>query len=247
MTGNIPSSASYVDDFSFFSSSSLEYCPIDIMKSAKSSSWPLTSSAHAPKVSFQPPTVDLDELNQLLNEKIFPHYIEELKKEEYSYFFNSSQSSVKCDVRYVDKTKTVHIKCDRRVAKVLVDKFVQVEDKSPVSKAIVRLRCELTGTNNEAHITLVNNWATKNLLKSIGRLDLTERLKGNSGSMFFPVELKLFYREEREDYLLSVEGKVCEQIREKLGLKPLKWGHIHAGIVFPEDLEKLMAILKVMK
>ena len=89
-------------------------------------------------------------LNQLLNEKTFPHYIEELKKEENSYFFNSSQSAVKFDTRYVDETKTVHIKCDRRVAKVLVDKLVQVQDKYPSSKAVVRLRCELTGTNNEA-------------------------------------------------------------------------------------------------
>ena len=62
---------------------------------------------------------------------------------------------------------------------------------------MVRLRCELTGTNNEAHITLVNNGATKNLIKSIGRLELTERIKGNSGTDFFPVELKLFNREER--------------------------------------------------
>ena len=62
------------------------------------------------------------------------------------------------------------------MAKVLVDKLVQVQDKSPASKAVVRLRCELTGTNNEAHITLVNNGATKNLIKSIGRLKLTERI-----------------------------------------------------------------------
>ena len=95
---------------------------------------------------------------------------------------------VKCDTRYVDETKTVHIKCDRRVAKVLVDKLVQVQDKSPASKAVVRLRCELTGTNNEAHIMLVNNGATKNLIKSIGRLELTERIKGNSGTDFFPVD-----------------------------------------------------------
>lgn len=178
------------------------------MKSVKSSSWPLTSSVHAPKVSIQSLNINLDELNQLLNKKIFPHYIENLKKEENSYFFNSSQSSVKCDTRYVDETKTVHIKCDRRVAKVLVDKLVQVQDKSPASKAVVRLRCELTGTNNEAHITLVNNGATKNLIKSIGRLELTERIKGNSGTEFFPVELKLFHREERGDYLLGIEGKV---------------------------------------
>ena len=143
------------------------------MKSVKSSSWPLTSLVHAPKVSIQSLNINLDELNQLLNKKIIPHYIEN------SYFFNSSQSSVKCDTRYVDETKTVHIKCDRRVAKVLVDKLVQVQDKSPASKAVVRLRCELTGTNNEAHITLVNNGATKNLIKSIGRLELTERIKGN--------------------------------------------------------------------
>ena len=73
---------------------------------------------------------------------------------------------------------------------------------------MVRLRCELTGTNNEAHITLVNNGATKNLIKSIGRLELTERIKENSGTEFFPVKLKLFLREERGYYLLGIEGKV---------------------------------------
>ena len=65
----------------------------------------------------------------------------------------------------------------------------------------------------------MNNGATKNLLKSIGRLELTERIKGNSGTDFFPVELKLFHREERGDYLLGIEGKVFEQIREKFDLK----------------------------
>ena len=189
------------------------------MKSVKSSSWPLTSSVHAPKVSIQSLNINLDELNQLLNKKIIPHYIENLKKEENSYFFNSSQSSVKCDTRYVDETKTVHIKCDRRVAKVLVDKLVQVQDKYPSSKAVVRLRYELTGTNNEAHITLVNNGAMKNLIKSIGRLELTERIKGNSGTEFFPVELKLFHREERGDYLLGMEGKV--QIQKRAISQPL--------------------------
>ena len=65
----------------------------------------------------------------------------------------------------------------------------------------------------------MNNGVTKNLIKSIGRLELTERIKGNSGTEFFPVELKLFHREERGDYLLGIEGKVFEQIRENLDLK----------------------------
>ena len=50
-------------------------------------------------------------------------------------------------------------------------------------------------------------------------MELTERIKVNSGTEFFPVELKLFHRKERGDYLLGIEGKVFEQIREKLGLK----------------------------
>ena len=39
-------------------------------------------------VLIQPPIIDLNELNQLLNEKLFPLYIEELKKELNSFFFN---------------------------------------------------------------------------------------------------------------------------------------------------------------
>ena len=54
----------------------------------------------------------------------------------------------------------------------------------------------------------MNNGAMKILIKSIGRLELMERIKGNSGTDFFPVELKLFQREERVGYLLGIEGKV---------------------------------------
>ena len=86
--------------------------------------------------------------------------------------------------------------------------MVKVQDKSHAFKAVLRLRCELTGTNNEAHITLVNNGVTKNLIKSVGRLEPTERIKENSGTEFFPVKLKLFLREGRGYYLLGIEGKV---------------------------------------
>ena len=108
------------------------------MKAQKASSWPLTCPAQALKVSIPSPGINLDEVNKLLNEKIMPQYIEELKKVDNSFFFNSSQCAVKCDVKYVDETKIVHIRCDRRVAKILVDIFVKSESSS---KDIVKLRC----------------------------------------------------------------------------------------------------------
>ena len=101
--------------------------------------------------------------------------------------------------------------------------MVQVQDKSPASKAVVRLRCELIGTNNEAHIMLVNNGATKNLIKSIGRLELTERIKGNSGKDFFPVDtlfsqtLKVEGNNEPLEFL-PILCPPCQQLRLFLSL-----------------------------
>ena len=47
--------------------------------------------------------------------------------------------------------------------------------------------------------------------------------------------------------MLGIKGKVHEQMIEKLGLKPLTWGHIHARIAFPKDVKELMTTLKNMK
>ena len=50
------------------------------------------------------------------------------------------------------------------------------KDESPAFKDVVRLRCELAGTNTEAHITLVNSEQTKGTIKSIGRMELANRM-----------------------------------------------------------------------
>ena len=107
------------------------------------------------------------------------------------------------------------------------------KDEFPAFKDVVRLRCELVGTNTEAHITLVNSEQMKSIIKSIGRMELAKIIKGSLETDFFPVKIKLFHRKEKGDYLLGIEGKVQEQTRVKLGMKPLIWGNIHAGIVFP--------------
>ena len=65
-------------------------------------------------------------------------------------------------------------------------------------------------------------------------MELAKRIKGSSETDFFPVRIKLFLRREKGDYMLGIEGKVQEETRVKLGMKPLTWGHIHAGIVFPD-------------
>ena len=38
------------------------------------------------------------------------------------------------------------------------------KDESPASKDVVRLRCELVGTNTEVHIMLVNFEQTKSII-----------------------------------------------------------------------------------
>ena len=47
--------------------------------------------------------------------------------------------------------------------------------------------------------------------------------------------------------MLGIEGKVHEQMIEKMGLKPLTWGHIHARIVFPIDVKELIKTLESLK
>ena len=68
-------------------------------------------------------------------------------------------------------------------------------------------------------------------------MELAKRIKRSFETDFFPVKIKLFHRKEKGDYMLGIKGKVQEQTRVKLGMKPLTWDHIHTGIVFPEDLK----------
>ena len=121
------------------------------------------------------------------------------------------------------------------------------EDESPASKDVVRLRCELVETISRAHIALLNSEQTKSKIKFIGRMELAKRIKGSLETDFYPVRIKLFHWKEMGDYLLGIEGKVQVQTRVKLDMKPLRWGHIHAGIVFPGDLKELMKMLENMK
>ena len=49
----------------------------------------------------------------------------ELTREESSIFLNSSQCKKKCDIRHVDKTKKIKIKCDCQVATNLMDRIMK--------------------------------------------------------------------------------------------------------------------------
>ena len=60
------------------------------------------------------------------------------------------------------------------------------------------------------------------------------------------MKIKHFHGKEKGDYMLGIKGNVKEQTRVKLGMKPLTWGYIHAGIVFPEDLKELMKVCHCM-
>ena len=87
------------------------------------------------------------------------------------------------------------------------------KDESPAFKDVVRLRCKLVGTKTEAHITLVNSEQMKSTIKSIGRMELANRIRGSSETDLFPVKIKLFHRKEKGDYLLGIKRKVQEQTR----------------------------------
>ena len=94
----------------------------------------------------------------------------------------------------------------------------------PLEDGVLSLRCELRGTNCEAHITLMSSQDTVTVIDRLGKDGLTEVMDSVKTAKFYPERINLYERKGRggtpKDHLLGIDGRLKEGLREKLGLKP---------------------------
>ena len=118
----------------------------------------------------------------------------------------------------------------------------------PLEDGVLSLRCELRGTNSEAHITLMSSQETVTVIEKLGKEGLTEVMDSVKTAKFYPERINLYERKglcgTPKDYFLGIDGRLKEGLREKLGLKPYLEGHCHGGIVHASKIEAFMEIVK---
>ena len=117
----------------------------------------------------------------------------------------------------------------------------------PLEDGVLSLRCELRGTNCEAHITLMSSQDTVTVIDRLGKDDLTEVMDSVKTAKFYPERINLYERKGRggtpKDHLLGIDGRLKEGLREKLGLKPYLEGHCHGGIVHASKIEAFISLV----
>ena len=93
-----------------------------------------------------------------------------MQQPEYSYFVERSERDFKCQLKYMDENQIVivQVRVDRRVVTKLVEMILK---KLRTEDGLLSLRCELRGTNCEAHISLISNKYTVNVIKKLGKKD----------------------------------------------------------------------------
>ena len=118
----------------------------------------------------------------------------------------------------------------------------------PLEDGVLSLRCELRGTNSEAHITLMSSQDTVTVIDRLGKDGLTEVMDSVKTAKFYLERINLYERKALggtpKDHLLGIDGRLKEGLREKLGLKPYLEGHCHGGIVHASKIEAFMEIVK---
>ena len=111
----------------------------------------------------------------------------------------------------------------------------------PLEDGVLSLRCKLRGTKCEAHITLMSSQDTVTVIDKLGKDGLTEVMDSVKTAKFYPERINLYERKglggTPKDYLLGIDGRLKEGLREKLGLKPYLEGHCHGGIVHASKKE----------
>ena len=80
---------------------------------------------------------------------------------------------------------------DRKVVKKLVEMVLK---KLAIEDGVLSLRYELRGTNCEAHISLISNKDTVNVIKKLGKECFTEKLKSFKMAKFYPERINLYER-----------------------------------------------------
>ena len=110
----------------------------------------------------------------------------------------------------------------------------------PMEEGVLSLRCELRGTNCEAHITLISRKDTVTLINKMGKDGLTKLLESVKSAKLFPAGIDLYERKwlrgTPKDFLLGVQGRLQEGLRAKLELQPYAEGHCHGGIVHASQI-----------
>ena len=73
----------------------------------------------------------------------------------------------KCHLKYVDKNQIVQVRVDRRCVTKMVEMIL---NSLPLEDGVLSLRCELRGTNCEAHITLMSSQDTVTVIDKLGKV-----------------------------------------------------------------------------
>ena len=143
-----------------------------------------------------------------------------MEKPDYSYFVDKSERGFKCHLKYVDKNQIVQVRVDRRCVTKMVEMIL---NSLPLEDGVLSLRCELRGTNCEAHITLMSSQDTVTVIDKLGKDSLTEVMDSVKTAKFYPERINLYERKglggTPKDYLLGIDGRLKEGQREKLGLQ----------------------------
>ena len=95
-----------------------------------------------------------------------------MQKPDYSYFGERSEQEFKYQLKYIDENQIVQVRVDRRGVMRLVEMIL---NSLPLEDGVLSLRCELRGTNCEAHIsTLMSSKDTVTVINKLGKDGLTE-------------------------------------------------------------------------
>ena len=77
-----------------------------------------------------------------------------MQKPNYSYFGERREREFKYQLKYIDENQIVQVRVDRRCVMRLVEMIL---NSLPLEDGVLSLRCELRGTNCEAHISTYIN------------------------------------------------------------------------------------------
>ena len=106
-----------------------------------------------------------------------------MEKPDYSYFVDKSERGFKCHLKYVDKNQIVQVRVDRRCVTKMVEMIL---NSLNLEDGVLSLRCELRGTNSEAHITLMSSQDTVTVIDRLGKDGLTEVMDSVKTAKFYP-------------------------------------------------------------
>ena len=88
---------------------------------------------------------------------------------------------------------------------------------------------------------------TVTVIDKLGKDGLTEVMDSVKTAKFYPERINLYERKglggTPKDYLLDIDGRLKEGLREKLGLKPYLKGHCHGGIVHASKIEAFISLV----